>query len=197
MTKAKGASPDIATAVPKPAIVVHGTDEHGKPRAARFPGEQLDLVNKAAALMHLQFCQATSLAVAEIAQKLPAGRIYSNGRGFVPNVRRDLYARLLDALAGRQAGAKSEPATRAHPLPPNWEGIEIGHLVLALYDPADDGEGWWEAIVVEKAGDMVTLKWRHEPRRPKFMRHRLTVALLDPSAAAPAPLANQPQQPAG
>jgi len=196
MTKPKRGSPRGAAA-PKAAIVVHGTDEHGKPRAARFAGEQLDLVNKAAALMHLQFCRATSPAVAEIAQKLPAGRIYSNGRGFVPNVRRDLYAKLLDALAGRQGGGKSEPAAMSYPLPPNWDGIEIGHLVLALYDPAD-AEGWWEAIVVEKAGDMLTLKWRDEPRQPKFVRHRLTVALLDPNAAAPAAAApNQPEQPAG
>ncbi len=193
MTKAKHGSPKTAAA-PKPAIVVHGTDEHGKPRAARFPGDQVDLVNKAAALMRLQFCRVNSPAVAEIAHKLPAGRIYSNGRGFVPNVRRDLYAKLLDALAGREGGSKPETAATSYPLPPNWDGIEIGHLVLALYDPAE-GEGWWEAIVVEKAGDMLTLKWRDEPRRRKFMRHRLAVALLDhrvtePAAAAP----NQPEQ---
>jgi hypothetical protein len=194
MTKPKRGTPKKAAAAPKPAIVVHGTDEQRKPRAARFPGEQLDLVNKAAALMHLQFCRATSPAVAEIAQKLAAGRIYSNGRGFVPNVRSDLYAKLLDALAGRQG--KAEPAATSYPLPPNWEEIEIGHLVLALYDPAE-GEGWWEAIVVEKAGDMLTLKWRDEPRQPKFVRHRLTVALLDPNPAAPAAQApNQPEQPA-
>jgi hypothetical protein len=82
MTKPKRKSPKAAAArkaaaAPKPAIVVHGMDEHGKPRAARFPGDQVDLVNKAAALMHLQFCKAASPAVAEIAQKLPAGRIYS------------------------------------------------------------------------------------------------------------------------
>jgi hypothetical protein len=195
MTKAKRGTPKKATAA-KPAIVVHGTDEHGKPRAARFPGEQLDLVNKAAALMHLQFCRAASPAVAEIAQKLPAGRIYSNGRGFVPYVRRDLYAKLLDALAGREGGSRTGPATASYPLPPNWEQIGIGHLVLALEDP-QQAEGWWAAIVVEKAGDMLTLKWRDEPRRPKFMRHRLTVALLDPNPGAPAAEApNQPKQPA-
>jgi hypothetical protein len=109
-----------------------------------------------------------------------------------------LYAKLLDALAGRPTAGKSEPAARRYPLPPNWDGIEIGHLVLALCDPADDGEGWWEAIVVEKAADMLTLKWREEPRKPKFMRHRLTVALLDPNAAALAPAApNPPDQPTG
>lgn len=195
MTKAKHGSPKTAAA-PKPAIVVHGTDEHGKPRAARFPGDQVDLVNKAAALMQLQFCRVNSPAVAEIAQKLPAGRIYSNGRGFVPNVRRDLYAKLLDALAGREGGSGTTSATASYPLPPNWDEIEIGHLVLALYDPAE-GEGWWEAIVVENAGDMLTLKWRDEPRRPKFVRHRLTVALLDPNPTAPtAEAPNQPEQPA-
>ena len=46
---------------------------------------------------------------------------------------------------------------------------------------------------------MLTLKWREEPRRPKIgVRHRLTVALLDPNAAAPTPAApNPPDQPIG
>jgi hypothetical protein len=105
-----------------------------------------------------------------------------------------LYAKLLDALAGREGGSKPEPAATSYPLPRNWDEMEIGHLVLALYDPAD-AEGWWEAIVVEKTGDMLTLKWRDEPRKPKFVRHRLTVALLDPNATTPTlPAPNQPEQ---
>jgi hypothetical protein len=157
-------------------------DEHDKPRAARFSGDQLDLVNKAAALMHLHVVKVTSPEMAEIAQKLPAGRLYSNGRGFVPFVRRELYAKLMAAAAGRKSGSAStaSPVPLSHGLPPGWDRIANGHLVIALDDSAP-GEGWWQAIVIETVGDMLTLKWRQFPRLPKFKRHRLAVALLDPN----------------
>jgi hypothetical protein len=177
----KRTKPTAATAArSKPPIVVHGVDENGKPRAARFPGDQVDLVNKAAALMSLQFCRATSPDMVEIALKLPAGRIYSTGRGFVPFVRRQLYDKLIEALVGSKKKPKA-PSQTASGMPRTWKEIGVGHLVLAQWDPAG-GDGWWEARVIATDGEMLTLKWRNEPRQPKEVRHRLTVALLDPDA---------------
>jgi hypothetical protein len=75
-------------------VVLFGLDETGKPRAARFSGEHTDLAAKAAGLMNLTICYANSAELATIAQQLPAGRIHANGRGLVPNVRRDLYDKL-------------------------------------------------------------------------------------------------------
>jgi tripartite-type tricarboxylate transporter receptor subunit TctC len=36
--------------------------------------------------------------VAEAAKKLPLGRLYANGRGFVPNIRQSLYSDIVVAL---------------------------------------------------------------------------------------------------
>ncbi len=42
-------------------------------------------------------------------------------------------------------------------LPGDWDDIEPGQLVIANEGP---GYGWWDAIVVEVNGDMLTLHWR-------------------------------------
>src|SRR6202035_1242816 len=82
-----------------PTLIVLGFDDQQKPRGARFVDAKPDLVTKAADLMGLKVYQATPPEVAEIAKKLPVGRLYANGRGFVPNVRQDLYSDLVVALA--------------------------------------------------------------------------------------------------
>ena len=43
-------------------------------------------------------------------------------------------------------------------------------------------EGWYEAIVVEADGDMLTLRWRDYPRERRIVRHRLRLGLLYPRA---------------
>jgi hypothetical protein len=47
--------------------------------------------------MDLTICYVNSAELATIAQQLPAGRIHANGRGLVPNVRRDPYDKLIEA----------------------------------------------------------------------------------------------------
>ena len=121
--------------------------------------------------MQLRSVKIASAEAAEVAARR-AGRIYANGRAFVPYVRREFYDK-LNELAG--------PAP-APGLPVSWDAIDVGHLVIAQ-EGADDG--WWEAIVVEKNDDMLTLRWRdypHRPHQPRVIRHRATVALLNPSA---------------
>jgi hypothetical protein len=44
------------------------------------------------------------------------------------------------------------------------------------------GLGWWEAIVLVRTGDMLTLRFRDYPKLPKFARHRAAVALMSPPA---------------
>jgi hypothetical protein len=39
-------------------------------------------------------------AVAALAKKLPEGRLYGNGRGFVPNIRQSLYSEIIVTLVG-------------------------------------------------------------------------------------------------
>lgn len=179
-------------------LILFGLDDSGKPRAARFGGSELELATKAAGLMSLSICHAGSAELAEIARKLPDGRIHANGRGFVPNVRQDLYAKLVELAAtktgdtaqadqklaeagtGNQvARTENQPpqAAPAHAYPRDWDDISIGHLVIAN-EGAD--LGWWEAVVIAREGDMLTMRWRDYPKQPKFIQHRSVVALLNP-----------------
>jgi hypothetical protein len=76
----------------------------------------------------------------------------------------------------------SEP--EIHPLkvaygrPSDWQAVAKGDLVLAQESLSD---GWWEAVIVEQEGDVITLQWRDYPRLPKFLRHREGLALINPS----------------
>jgi len=64
-----------------PELVVLGRDDQGKPRAARFPSDQANVVAKAAKAMNLTVAKADGVALAELAKKLPIGRLYATGRG--------------------------------------------------------------------------------------------------------------------
>jgi hypothetical protein len=197
MTKPK---PNDRVTAEQSDVVLFGLDETGRPRAARFSGEHTDLAAKAAGLMNLTICDVNSPELATIAQQLPAGRIHANGRGLVPNVRRDLYDKLIEATrpatntgsdtqgTGKPADDPTEisapnpdaasPALNiAQGYPRDWDDINVGHLVVAR-DDAD--AGWWEAIVTDRAGDLVTMRWRDYPGHPKFVQHRTAVALLKP-----------------
>jgi hypothetical protein len=173
-------SPALPAAATPPLIVL-GFDEHRKPCGARFVGANPDLVAKAADFMDMQVYKVTSPDLSEIAKKLPVGRLYANGRGFVPNVRQELYSDLIVMLAAEpQQGAlrvadekTALPAARG--LPRNWDEIATGHLVIAQESAA---YGWWPAIVIERSGDMLTLRYRDYPKLPKFFRHRSAVALM-------------------
>jgi hypothetical protein len=175
-------------------VVLFGVDRDGKPTAARFPESHARLAAKAAEQLHLRVLTVATSAVAELAATLPVGRIHASGKGFVPNVRADLYAKLL-AMAGPPAqvtqpsaqtpgraqsnggGAKTKkPAP--HRLPKDWDAIAPGDLVIAQETLED---GWYDAIVLEQNGDMFTLRWHEFPRERRFARHRRSLGLLFPN----------------
>jgi hypothetical protein len=176
--KAKASAKPPATAVP---LFVLGYDEHHKPRAARFTGVEVDLVAKAAQLMDLKVYRATE-DLADLVNKLPVGRLYGNGRGFVPNVRQDLYSQVIVALVSEPDAAvgkdQDEPPVVTG-LPRTFDEIAPGHLVIAQEALEF---GWWEAIVIGRTDDMFTLRFRDFPNLPKFIRHRSAVALISPPA---------------
>jgi hypothetical protein len=180
------ASVTKSSAVPataaSPTLIVLGFDEQQKPRGARFLDARLDLVTKAADAMGFKVYEASSEDVAEAAKKLPLGRLYANGRGFVPNVRQDLYSDLVVALAleGQAALSKNgdnDGLPTARGLPRSWDEIGPGHLVIAQESLE---YGWWEAIVIDRQGDAFTLQYRDYPHLPKFVRHRSGIALMSP-----------------
>ena len=168
-------------------LIVLGRDKAGKPQAARFPAGHDGLVAKAAKAMNLAVCRADGEVLAELAKKLPPGRLYSTGRGFVPSVGRSLYGKLVEQLklagqpvpgeADQPNGDHSGGAEAAPGLPTTWGDIAVGHLVIAQESL---GDGWWEAIVLARDGDMLTLKWRDYPWQPNVLRHAGAVALLKP-----------------
>jgi len=163
---------------PGKVYVLLGTDEYAKPRAARFSGEDPELLAKAAASMFLRLVKVTEPEVAEIAAKLPAGRLHANRKGLVPYIKGDLYYDLLlSTLATQVARANPDPAPQD--LPRTWDDLVPGHLVIARETLE---LGWWEAVVIERTGDLVTVRYRDYPQYPPMVRHRSAIALITPPA---------------
>ena len=57
----------------------------------------------------------------------------------------------------------------------SWNEITAGHLVIAQESAK---EGWWEAIVIDRKADSLTLQFRDYPNLPKIVRHRSAIALM-------------------
>ena len=186
------------TTVPD-VLFVFGIDDQGKARGARFAKHHDGIVNVALDL-HLNAVIAASPAFAEAAKKLPEGRLYASGKTFIPNIKPALHDELVQIV--RQPGDTSQaykldektspdeqspnvrcmsPITSG--LPRSWDAVNVGHMVLAHESPDD---GWWEAVVIKREDDILTLRYRDAPKLPTFIRHVTTVALVNPG-----PLADQ------
>lgn len=190
-------------------VYVLGLDANGKPRGARFP-ELKDSIASAAMDMNCRVLIDQAEAVSALGMKLPVGRVYGTGKVvklFVPNIRRELYDKILEAAraTAEQTSAEQPAASEQSPgingsknqtetaqaevrctspvtsgLPRSWEEIAVGHMVLAHESPDD---GWWEAVVIQREAEILTLRYRDAPKLPKFIRHINTVALVNPGPA--------------
>jgi hypothetical protein len=161
------------------SYIMLGADEYAKPRAARFSGEDPALLAKAAETMHVRLVEITEPEVAEIAALLPAGRLHANGKGLVPYVKGDVYTELMcTALTSKPPQPNPDPAPQD--LPRSWDDLAPGHLVIAKESLE---LGWWDAVVVERSGDLVTVKYRDYPQYPPLVRHRSVIALIGAAAA--------------
>jgi hypothetical protein len=179
----KRSSPPAANGA---ALIVLGFDDRQKPVGARFNRDKPGLVTKAAEAMGLKVYKASNPDVAALAQKLPMGRLYANGRGFVPNIRQALYSDLMAALATKpeallNANGNRDVLPPACGLPASWDEIGPGHLVIA-HESLE--YGWWEAIVVALKNDVFTLRYRDFPSLPKFFRDQSGIALMAPQAGS-------------
>ena len=99
---AQAKDPTLAMRCPSP-LVLFGIDNRGKPKGARFGKEHADLAIKAATQLQLKVLASNDPEVAEIAARLPVGRVHATGRTFVPFIRRDLYDKLVAAAANGNA----------------------------------------------------------------------------------------------
>jgi len=105
----------------------------------------------------------------------------------VPNIRQTLYSAFISTLAQtpQAAVAKDDEASLpqiASGLPRTWDELAPGHLVIAQETLE---YGWWEAVVLDRNGDMLSLRFRDYPKLPKFVRHRSAVALISTTLGEP------------
>jgi hypothetical protein len=180
-------------------LLVYGLDEAGKPRGARFTATDLETVAPVIAALKLESFQPCSDEVTSLGMKLPVGRVYARGKANIPNIKRELYDKLLAAATSANPPGANQPAAAeadssanastalsailpplASGLPQNWESIATGNMVLA--DEGGD-EGWWPAIVIARDDEILTLRYRDYPKAPKFQRHLSTIALINPRPA--------------
>ncbi|WP_338691740.1 hypothetical protein V5279_36040 [Bradyrhizobium sp. 26S5] len=178
-------------------LFVVGFDLDKKPRGGRFEGIDERAANVAFDLGLTAVIKASS-DFAEAAKKLPVGRVYASGKAFIPNIKEALVTELmailrkpgdcseayrLDKRSNMKDGTEGDtsqvrcksPITSG--LPRSWNDIDAGHLVLAH---AGYEDGWWEAVVVNREDDILTLRYRDAPKLPTFVRHLNTVALINP-----------------
>jgi hypothetical protein len=168
-------------AKPTAKYILFGADEYAKPRAARFSAfsaEDTALLAKAAASLHVRLVEVTNPDLAEVATKLPAGRLHASGGGLVPYIKGPLY---LDLVAANlpDVDPPVSPDPTPQEIPGSWDEIGPGHVVIAK----ETSEcGWWDAVVVERTGDLVTVRYRDYPDCPSMIRHRSAIALISPAA---------------
>ncbi|HEV7252006.1 MAG TPA: hypothetical protein VGN97_02750 [Mesorhizobium sp.] len=202
------------------AVVVFGRDDKGKPHASSFAASEAALAEKAAALMGMNVLRIKTDSERALAAKLPKGRVFASGKGFVPFIKAGLFTE-LEAAAPQPAapGAKTpgEPVTNgsgephlAAPAPrgtatasegpepapvrqpSNWADIRVGAIVLASAAPRH--MDWYECLVVDVVGeDFFTLRYCDWPKEPKFSRRRADIALMHPLRKPEPPL--DPEQP--
>jgi hypothetical protein len=130
---AKQVAPAKKSNPPKPpakVYVLFGADERAKPRAARFSAGDPALLEKAAASLHMRLVEVTNPDLAEVATKLPAGRLHANGKGLVPYINGPLYLDLIAAnLPDVDPPASPDPTPQE--IPGSWDEIGPGHVVIA------------------------------------------------------------------
>jgi hypothetical protein len=192
-------------------VVVFGRDDQGKPHASRFGAADAELAEKAAGLMGMRVLRVASDEHEAIAAKLPQGRVFASGRGFVPFVKPELFAKLAaapDAFVpdrptdapvkalgrpkggrsaspgGEPAGGPSAAAERPGTPPADWDQIKVGSLVLA----AEEGKPaiWYVAtIVTDRGEDLFELRWLDDGdgELPLIVRRREHLGLFPPAVA--------------
>ena len=147
-------------------IVVFGLDSNWRPHAAWFPHTQADQARAAANQLRLNVIEVANGRAAELVAKLPAGQIHAAGPAMVPPVREDLYEKVVATINPHGEAGQEPGETIATDMPTSyWDAIKPGHLVLSQESLID---GWYEAIVVSRTGDKLTLRSRDYPGYPKF-----------------------------
>ena len=177
MTQKSGTKPNSAAAG---KVVVFGLDSNWRPHAAWFPHTQADQARTAAKQLRLNVIEAPNGTAADLVAKLPAGQIHAAGPAMVPPIREDLYETVVATINPHGEAGKESGEPTVTDLPETWAAIKPGHLVLAQDSLI---QGWYEAIVVGRTGDKVTLRSRDYPGFPNFTVPVKAVALIGPATS--------------
>ncbi len=162
-------------------LYVFGAPDGGKPRGARFLTSQHSQIVDAVNELKLAMCSDTSPRLSELGQKLPQGRVYARGKAFIPFIKKELLDQLRDAQYGPMTAQAGEEIPKEQVILPDgpmtWDEVAVGHIVIGHDSYLD---GWWEAEIVERVHDQVTLKWCDYPDEGLAKRHITAVALRHP-----------------
>ena len=153
-------------------------DSNWRPHAAWFPHTQAEPARAAAKQLRLNVIEVPNGTTADLIAKLPAGQIHAAGPAMVPPVREDLYEKIVSTINPRgEAGQEPGDPSPADFPRTYWDAIRPGQLVLAQDSLIG---GWYEAIVVGRTGDKLTLRSRDYPGYSKFTVPVTAVALVSP-----------------
>jgi hypothetical protein len=177
MTQKSGTKPNSAAAG---KVVVFGLDSNWRPHAAWFPQTLADQARTAANQLRLNVIEVANGTAADLVAKLPAGQIHAAGPAMVPPIREDLYEKIVATINPRGEAGQDPGAPTVIDLPETWAAIKPGHVVLAQDSLI---QGWYEAIVVGRTGDKLTLRSRDYPGFPNFTVPVKAVALIGSAAS--------------
>jgi len=182
----------------QPSVVIFGLDDSGKPHASSFVASDAALATKAASLMGMKLLCVTTEHQHSVAERLPKGKVFASGKGFVPFVKASLFAELVavapeavvpdlpvEEAGERPLGALTQvegPLGGNLSRPAHWTAIEAGAVVLAA---AATDVGWYECVVLSAEGDdQLCLQYCEWPNEPVFSTRRSQVALIHPAYEA-------------
>lgn len=180
-------------ALPESALIALGRNEKQRTCGAWF-SQPSDKLIAALSAMRCQVFNGVPKALQDLARKLPEGRLLSSGKVVLPSIRKDLHEKISAASVKENFNnlaatlnerllpevGKVVDASRSERLSRNWDDLRPGDVVLAPFGP---DEGWWEATVIERENNVVTLKYRDHPKEPTFVRHVSTLAQMHPDLA--------------
>ena len=107
------------------------------------------------------------------------------GVALVNLVHRSLLKQATNQIVARLLAFCSDQIVQVHRKLENLlagilEALWIASSVEQRVRPLAE-DGWSEAVVTGKTGEMLTLRWRDSPRFKPFTRHVAAVALLNPT----------------
>lgn len=197
-TKSEKAAPAADTLK---AILLIGRDTTGQPHAACFAARSAKAAETCATALGLALHRVNDDKQLAIAKTVPEGKLYDNGRAFVPYVREEMFAELAALLpegfewptvtpvgaecleksiflAGK-GGEALGPGAKDH-----WQPPMVGQIVLAY---GVEWEGWFDAEITSiEPNGLYVMKWREAPELGPITRRIEHIGLVHSAYVAPA-----------